>query len=234
MRKRACDWCARRLRHLPATFSRHFANLIHAYRGDSGALFAAGGVPSATLSREWHGVLPRPQRDLFRLGLCERRRSGSGTCPYPGRDRRVQGHGCVDRDALLLQPARPRGNGGETRGTGCFRNRRSDRDRSRGEAHCDDSSAHRIRGEILLRCNPPNPSVAAKAFSTACHIAEEQGARGFRLLAALPLAKLCYSSARFTEAKTVLASALEGFTPTPEMPEIAAALALLSAIDERA
>jgi hypothetical protein len=38
MRKRACDWCARRLRHLPATFSRHFANLIHAYRGDSGAL----------------------------------------------------------------------------------------------------------------------------------------------------------------------------------------------------
>jgi len=104
----------------------------------------------------------------------------------------------------------------------------------RGEAHCDDSPAHRIRGEILLRCNPPNLSEAAKAFSTACHIAEEQGARGFRLLAALPLAKLCYSSARFAEAKTVLASALEGLTPTPEMPEIAAALALLSAIDERA
>jgi hypothetical protein len=73
-----------------------------------------------------------------------------------------------------------------------------------------------------------------KAFSTACHIAEEQGARGFRLLASLPLAELCYSSARFAEAKTVLASALEGFTPTPEMPEIAAALTLLSTIDERA
>jgi class 3 adenylate cyclase len=104
----------------------------------------------------------------------------------------------------------------------------------RGEAHFDDSPAHRIRGEILLRCSPPNLSEAAKAFGAACHIAQEQGARSFWLLAALPLAKLCYSSARFAEAKTVLASALEGLTPTPEMPETAAALALLSAIDERA
>ena len=54
---------------------------------------------------------------------------------------------------------------------------------------------------------------------------------GFCLLlgfpAALALAKLYQSTGRPAEAHAVLAPALEGFSPTPEMPEIAEAQALI-------
>ena len=58
----------------------------------------------------------------------------------------------------------------------------------------------------------------------------EQDARSFGLLAALKLAKLYQSTARSVEAQDVLAPALEGFAPTPEMPEIAEALEFVAAI----
>jgi hypothetical protein len=48
------------------------------------------------------------------------------------------------------------------------------------------------------------------------------------LFASLSLAKLYESSARPAEAHAALAAALEGFSPTLEMPEIGEALALLS------
>jgi predicted ATPase len=86
---------------------------------------------------------------------------------------------------------------------------------------------HRARGEILLKRDPANPAPAAQEFETAIAIAEEQGARSYVLLASLSLAKLYQSTARQKEAYAVLASALEGFSPTPEMPEIAEAEALL-------
>ena len=57
---------------------------------------------------------------------------------------------------------------------------------------------------------------------------EQQGTRSFELRAALALAKLYQSTARPVEAHGVLAPALKGFSPTPEMPEIAEAQALLS------
>jgi hypothetical protein len=44
------------------------------------------------------------------------------------------------------------------------------------------------------------------------------------LQAALSLAKLYQSTDRLVEAHAALAVALEGFAPTPEMPEIAEAL----------
>ena len=59
-----------------------------------------------------------------------------------------------------------------------------------------------------------------------------QGARSFGLQAALKLAKLYQSTGRPVEAHDVLAPALEGFSPTPEMPEIAEAQALLAALAE--
>jgi hypothetical protein len=58
-------------------------------------------------------------------------------------------------------------------------------------------------------------------------IACQQGARSFELRAALGLAKLYQSIGRSVEARTILAPALEGFPPTPEMPEFAEAQALL-------
>ena len=51
------------------------------------------------------------------------------------------------------------------------------------------------------------------------------------LRAALSLGKLYQSTGRPVEAHDVLAPALEGFSPTPEMQEIAEAQALLAALE---
>jgi predicted ATPase len=93
--------------------------------------------------------------------------------------------------------------------------------------HWTDALLHRLRGDILLKCDPAKPALAEKAFKTAIDIAKQQGARSHELLAALALAKLHPSTGRPADAHAVLAPALEGFSPTPEMPEIAEAQALL-------
>jgi tetratricopeptide (TPR) repeat protein len=93
-----------------------------------------------------------------------------------------------------------------------------------------EAELHRTRGEILLTRDPTNPAPAEEAFRTALAIAKQQGARSWCLRAALSLAKLYQSTSRLAEAQAVLAPALEGFTPTPEMPEIAEAQALLAAL----
>jgi hypothetical protein len=87
--------------------------------------------------------------------------------------------------------------------------------------------AHRVRGEIVLKRHPADPALAEEAFRTAITIAHEHGSRSFGLRAALSLAKLYQSTARPLDARTILAPALDGFSPSPEMPEIAEALALL-------
>ena len=94
-----------------------------------------------------------------------------------------------------------------------------------------EAELHRARGEILLKRDPANPAPAEEAFLTAIAVAKQQGARSFELRAALSLAKLYQSTARPADAHAVLAPALEGFSPTPEMPEIAEAQALLMAIE---
>jgi predicted ATPase len=90
---------------------------------------------------------------------------------------------------------------------------------------------HRLHGNLLLKRNPDDPAAAEVAFQTAIAVAKEQGARSYELLASLSLAKLYQSTERPDEAYAVLAPPLEGFSPTPEMPEIAEALALLAALD---
>jgi hypothetical protein len=214
--------------------ARHFANIIHAYRRDSAALLplaerqaelcrAHGMAFYLALSEIYFGwayanaVDPEAGLARIRRAIEESKAMGLSTAmPFLrsllAHAEMAAKHGqqaVVEIDAAIAIA-------------------------QAGEAHCDDSPAHMIRGEILLRCDPPDPSEAANAFMAAYAIAEQQGARSFRLLAALPLAKLRCSSARFAEARTILAAALEGFTPTPEMPEIAAGLMLLDAIDEQA
>jgi predicted ATPase len=90
-----------------------------------------------------------------------------------------------------------------------------------------DAFLHRARGDILLKRDPEDPAPAEEAYQTAIAIAQQQGARSYELLASLSLAKLYQSTGRPAEAHAVLAPALEGFAPTPEMPEIAEAPALL-------
>ncbi len=48
--------------------------------------------------------------------------------------------------------------------------------------HYTDPYLHRLRGEFLLKRDPPNPVPAEEAFQTAIAIAKEQGARSFELL----------------------------------------------------
>ena len=93
-----------------------------------------------------------------------------------------------------------------------------------------DAFLHRIRGEILLKRDPANTAPVGEAFLTAIAIAQEQKARSFELRAALSLAKLYQSTGRPADAHAVLAPALEGFSPTPEFPEIAEAQRLLASL----
>jgi predicted ATPase len=96
--------------------------------------------------------------------------------------------------------------------------------------HWSDAFLHRLHGEILLKRDPANTAPAEEAFLTAIAIAQQQKARSFELRAALTLAKLYHSTGRPADAHAVLASALKGFSPTPELPEIAEAQTLLAAL----
>ena len=96
------------------------------------------------------------------------------------------------------------------------------------EERFTDPYLHRLRGEILLKRELADPCSGRGGLSKpAIAIAKQQGARSYALLAALSLAKLYQSTGRPAEACAILAPALEGFSPTPEMPEIAEAQALL-------
>ena len=95
-----------------------------------------------------------------------------------------------------------------------------------------EAELHRTRAELLLKHNPENPAPAEEAFQAAIAIARKQRARSYELLAALSLAKLYRSTARPVEAHAVLAPALEGLAPTPEMLEIAEAQGLLAALGD--
>jgi predicted ATPase len=90
-----------------------------------------------------------------------------------------------------------------------------------------EAELHRSRGEILLQSSSPDPTMAEESLRIAIDIAQRQRTRSFGLRAALALAKLYQSTSRRADAHAVLAPALEGFSLTPEMPEIAEAQALL-------
>jgi predicted ATPase len=96
--------------------------------------------------------------------------------------------------------------------------------------HWTDSFLHRVRGEILLKRNPANTAAVEEALLTAIAIAQQQKAKSFELRAALSLANLYQSTGRAADAHAVLAPALEGFSPTPEFPEIEQAQTLLAAL----
>ena len=92
------------------------------------------------------------------------------------------------------------------------------------------SNLHRLRGGILLKRDLANLAQAEEAFKTSRAVAQQQGARTLELLASFALARLYQATGRLVEAHAVLAPALEGFSPTPEMPGIAKAQALLAAL----
>jgi adenylate cyclase len=89
----------------------------------------------------------------------------------------------------------------------------------------------RARGELLLDRDPSASVAAEESLQAAIVLARRQKARGYELLASLSLAKLYQSTGRPAEAHVALAPALEGFSPTHEVPEIAEAQELLVAIE---
>jgi predicted ATPase len=91
-----------------------------------------------------------------------------------------------------------------------------------------EAELHRVRGEMLLKRDPANLATAEEAFQTAIGVAKQQGTRSFELRATLALAKLYQATGRPADAHAVLAPALEGFSPSLGMPEIAEVM-LLSA-----
>jgi predicted ATPase len=91
-----------------------------------------------------------------------------------------------------------------------------------------EAELHRVRGEMLLRCDPSNPAPAEEAFVTAIAVTKRQATRSFELRAALSLAKLYCSLGRNADAHSALGSTLEGFAPTPNFPEIGEAAAFLT------
>ncbi len=117
------------------------------------------------------------------------------------------------------------------------RSRRRDPRRSAGDVRADRSShirsgtASRSRRHVA-QARPGEPRARRRRLRAAIAIASGQGTRSFELRAALSLARLYQSTGRPVEAHAVLAPALEGFSPTPEMPEIAEAQALLAALAE--
>ena len=96
-----------------------------------------------------------------------------------------------------------------------------------------EAETHRVRGEILLMRDPANPVPAEESFLAAIAIAQQQRTRCFKLRAALGLSKLYQTTNRNADAYAVLAPALEGFSPTPEFPEIEQAQVLLATLEAR-
>ena len=78
---------------------------------------------------------------------------------------------------------------------------------------------------------PADPGRAEAAYRMAIETARAQGACTYELQAAVPLAKLLQTNNRPLEAYDALARALEGFAPTPELPQIAEAQALLATLE---
>jgi predicted ATPase len=93
-----------------------------------------------------------------------------------------------------------------------------------------EAELHRARGEMLRSCDPTNPAPAEDAYQTAIAVAKQQATRSFELRAALSLAKLYQSTGRPIDAHAVLGPALEGFSPTPEFPQIEDAMSFLASI----
>jgi class 3 adenylate cyclase/predicted ATPase/energy-coupling factor transporter ATP-binding protein EcfA2 len=94
--------------------------------------------------------------------------------------------------------------------------------------HWFDAEEYRVRGELLLKLQPPDLAAAELAFIRAMEIARNQCTRTFELRAALSLAKLYRVTSRHKLAGELLAPALVGFKPGPQTPEVQEAQRLLA------
>jgi tetratricopeptide (TPR) repeat protein len=93
--------------------------------------------------------------------------------------------------------------------------------------HWLDAELHRVQGELLLRCDPPNVSSSEDAFNRALEIARSQQTKTFELRSALGLARLCRSNGR-AGVSELLAPVLVDFDTGQDLPEVQEAEKLLN------
>jgi len=193
-----------------ATYSRAFANIVSRY--DLPALWAG----LAVFSQGW-----AKWSDGAEASSLAEMRKGIGTA-------REQGH-------LLLLPsfeaalAEADASAGEI-DAGLRRLDDARAELERTEPRWYEAEMHRIRAGILLKRDLADAAAAEQSLQAAIAIAQLQKARSFELRAALSLAKLYRAANRDVDAHAVLASAVEGFPPTQQFPELAEAQTLLSAL----
>ena len=93
--------------------------------------------------------------------------------------------------------------------------------------HWLDAELHRVRGELLLRRDPPNVSAAEDAFNRALEIARSQQTKTFELRGALGLARLYIRNDRAAAVSEVLAPVFVDFDAGQDLLEIEEAEKLL-------
>jgi class 3 adenylate cyclase/predicted ATPase len=91
-----------------------------------------------------------------------------------------------------------------------------------------EAELHRARGEMLLKRDPADPAPAEEAFLTAIAVAKQQGTRSFELGDGVGRALSIDQPPRRRPRSPH--TALDGFAPTSQMPEIAGAQALLGTL----
>jgi class 3 adenylate cyclase/predicted ATPase len=95
-----------------------------------------------------------------------------------------------------------------------------------------EAELHRLRGELLLRCNPANVSACETCFRTALAIARNQQARSLELRAATSLARLWAERGERRNAQDLLTGICGWFTEGFDTLDLQEARALLSELGD--
>jgi len=96
-----------------------------------------------------------------------------------------------------------------------------------------EAELHRLRGELLLRCNPTDISASETCFQTAIAIARDQQAMSLKLRAATSLARLWAERGERRQAHDLLAGTYGWFTEGLDTLDLREAQALLSELGSR-
>ena len=97
----------------------------------------------------------------------------------------------------------------------------------RNDEHLYEAEVHRIRGELLLGQDIPDPAQAEACFGQALAVARSQQAKSWELRAAISLARLWQSQHRRDDAHELLAPVYDWFTEGFDSPDLRDAQTLL-------
>jgi predicted ATPase len=97
----------------------------------------------------------------------------------------------------------------------------------RNEERLYEAEVHRIRGELLLRRQAPDPAGAEKCFAEALAVAREQEAKSWELRAATSLARMWNERNRREDARALLEPIFSWFTEGFDTADLQDAQSLL-------